>query len=62
VLAPTSLAIGSALYFGGEWFAGLPETDPTKLFFKAVPAVSTLRGLLWGLFMVFRGERRTLWG
>ncbi len=58
----TGLAIGVALYFGGKWYAGLPETSPIKAFLKAVRAISALLGLLWGLVLVFRGEKRTLWG
>jgi hypothetical protein len=60
--AASGLAIGLALYFGGEWFAGLPETDPRKALLKAIPAISGLLGLVWGLVLVFRGEKRTLWG
>jgi hypothetical protein len=57
----TGLTIGALLYFGGDWYAGLPETSSTKAFLKAVPAISALLGLLWGLVLVFRGEKRTLW-
>ena len=56
----TGLTIGALLYFGGDWYAGLPETSSTKAFLKAVPAISALLGLLWGLVLVFRGEKRTM--
>jgi len=56
------LVIGVALYIGGEWYKDLAETSPTKAFLQAVTAISGLLGLLWGLVLVFRGEKRTLWG
>jgi hypothetical protein len=55
------LAIGLALYFGGSWFAALPDTDPIKKLLKAIPAISTVLGLGWALFLVIRGEKRTIW-
>jgi len=58
----TGLAIGVVLYFGGQYYADLPETSPMKAFLKAIPAVSGLLGLAWGLVLVLRGEKRTLWG
>jgi HEAT repeat protein len=62
IASGTGCVIGFALYFGGEWYAGLPETSPMKMFLKAIPAVSTLLGLAWGFVLVFRGEKPTLWG
>jgi hypothetical protein len=59
--AGTGLAIGIALYFGASWFAALPEGDPKKKFLDAVPAVSVLFGLLWGLLQVIRGNKSTIW-
>ena len=58
----TGLAIGVVLYFGGQYYTDLPETSPMKAFLKAIPAVSGLLGLAWGLVLVLRGEKRTLWG
>jgi hypothetical protein len=58
----TALAITLAIWFGAGWIAGLPADNPTKLFLTSVPAVATLLGLLWGLVLVVRGEKRTLWG
>ena len=51
-----------AIWFGAEKVAGLPMDSPIKLFLTAVPAVAALFGLLWGLVLVIRGEKRTLWG
>ena len=62
ITSATGLMIGLMLYVGAEWYAGLPETSQVKTFLKAVPVISGLLGLLWGLVLVFRGEKRTLWG
>jgi hypothetical protein len=58
----TGLAIGVGLYLGGEWYAGLPKTSQMKAFLKAVPAISTLLGLLWGLFSRPPAARNALHG
>jgi HEAT repeats len=57
----TGLGIGLLLYFGGAWYAKLPEHDPRKAFLDAVPAISTLLGLLWALWQVIRGGKKTPW-
>jgi HEAT repeat protein len=57
----TGLGIGILLYFGGAWYAELPEHDPRKAFLDAVPAISTLLGLLWALWQVIRGGKKTPW-
>jgi hypothetical protein len=58
----SALGIALAIWFGAEKVAGLPMDSPIKLFLTAVPAVAALLGLLWGLVLVIRGEKRTLWG
>jgi HEAT repeats len=54
-------AIAAVLIFGGMWYAKLPEGDPKKAFLIAVPAVSGLFALLWKLWQVIRGGKKTPW-